>query len=66
MRSIMGYWDENPDPRHLPISEREAWHRDAWDREQTELLNLSHDTAGHDSPGNTRGDFGFSDRGTAL
>jgi len=64
--NIMGYWDESPDPRHLPISEREAWHRDAWLREQDELLELSNEMAGHDAATGFCDDFGFCERGTAL
>lgn len=60
----MGYWDETPDPRNLPIDEREAWHRDAWAREQDTLRDLSNQTAGYDF-GDVH-EFGFSDRGTAL
>lgn len=61
----MGYWDETPDPRHLPIEEREAWHRDAWDREQHELFKISSASAGYDSPSAAR-EFGYYNRGTAL
>jgi hypothetical protein len=36
---MMGdYWTEEIHPEKLPMPAREAWHRDAWDREQTELL----------------------------
>lgn len=31
------YWAREEHPADLPITEREAWHRDAWDREQAEL-----------------------------
>lgn len=32
------YWaDQDTQPSQLPIIAREAWHRDAWDREQMEL-----------------------------
>ena len=56
----MNYWaDTTETPRTLPITEREAWHRDAWDREQDELLRMSHSQAGYDSPSATRA-FGYS------
>lgn len=38
---MMGYWDEVVHPERLPIEQREAWHRDAWRREQEELLFAS-------------------------
>lgn len=59
------YWKQTPHPAELPISERESWHRDAWDREQTELMFLTDAAAGNDAP-RSRRNFGFSDRGTAL
>jgi hypothetical protein len=32
------YWaDQETHPATLPMVAREAWHRDAWDREQDEL-----------------------------
>lgn len=34
------YWTTIQRPSRLPPAEREAWHRDAWDREQTELNDL--------------------------
>lgn len=37
----MTYWEEVAHPALLPDDTREAWHRDAWDREQTELYWLA-------------------------
>lgn len=61
----MSYWQDHPHPSQLPISEREAWHRDAWDREQMELLMLTRGEAGNDVPGKVS-TFGYDKRGTAL
>jgi hypothetical protein len=34
----MTYWERtNEHPGALPVPEREAWHREAWDREQDAL-----------------------------
>lgn len=60
------YWEYTDEhPAQMPISEREAWHRDAWDREQTELMAMTSGHAGHDCPGIATS-FGYSKRGTAL
>lgn len=61
----MSYWEREEHPEELPVNEREAWHRDAWDREQTALLDITRGEAGHDAPPDIRS-FGYADRGTAL
>jgi hypothetical protein len=43
-RSEMDYWAAEQHPGHLPIHEREAWHRDAWDREQVALYEATHNS----------------------
>lgn len=59
------YWEYTDEhPAQMPISEREAWHRDAWAREQDTLRELSNQLAGYDFA--DPNSFGFSDRGTAL
>lgn len=61
----MSYWEEHPHPGRLPVSEREAWHRDAWDREQDALLVITRGAAGGDTPEKVHS-FGYDERGTAL
>lgn len=56
----MTYWQHTDEhPGRMPINEREAWHRDAWDREQVELRRISNGQAGNDVPRKTR-DFGYA------
>lgn len=41
MIDTISYWTNTEvHPAELTIAAREAWHRDAWDREQHELGNL--------------------------
>lgn len=41
----MTYWEHTDEhPAALPVHEREAWHRDAWDREQVALGNIIRQT----------------------
>jgi hypothetical protein len=40
MTTSSSYWADTPDPRHLPIRQREAWHWEAWDKEQDALGEL--------------------------
>lgn len=35
------YWAEHPNPRELPIRKREAWHWEAWDKEQDALTEIA-------------------------
>ncbi len=36
----MNYWSRTPHLNTYTIEDLEAWHRDAWDREQNELGDL--------------------------
>lgn len=59
------YWEHTDEhPGALPINEREAWHRDAWDREQVALLDLTSGAAGHDYPARASRNFGYASGGT--
>lgn len=56
----VSYWERtNEHPETLPMPEREAWHRDAWDREQVALQSITSGQAGNDAPGNPR-NFGYA------
>lgn len=35
------YWSQEQHPERLAMPEREAWHRDAWDREQVALYEVT-------------------------
>jgi hypothetical protein len=38
--SDVTYWEQEHHPERLAVPEREAWHRDAWDKEQRELEGI--------------------------
>lgn len=58
----MTYWEQEHHPETLPVPEREAWHRDAWDREQASLQIITSGQAGNDAPGQPR-NFGYANPG---
>lgn len=59
---LIPYWEREEHPENLPMNEREAWHRDAWDREQVALQSLTSGQAGNDAPGLPRS-FGYARNG---
>jgi hypothetical protein len=38
---MMSYWDEEVHPALYPKAVRDAWHQDAWNKEQAELQWLA-------------------------